>query len=88
MKNDYQHLSWMKTEVVDIWKSFNTNLCFRVMPSVSEESRAVIEQCDPRIAKNGFLDFLPNIKAVIVTTIDIHSKGYVFLIFVLNEIRT
>lgn len=85
MKKDYQDLSQMKTEVVDVWKSFDTTLCFRRMSSVSEKSRAVIEQCDRRIAKNGFLDFSSNIKAVIVTTIDIHSERYVYLIFVLKK---
>ena len=34
MKKNDQDLSQVKTEIVNIWKNFDTNLCFRMMSSI------------------------------------------------------
>ncbi|CAF3991926.1 unnamed protein product [Rotaria sp. Silwood1] len=54
MKKDYQNLSQVKTEILNIWKSFDTNVCFRMMSSISNRLRAVIQQRGRRILKNDF----------------------------------
>ncbi|CAF4919845.1 unnamed protein product [Rotaria sp. Silwood1] len=37
MKKDYQNLSQVKTEILNIWKSFDTNVCFRMMSKFTSE---------------------------------------------------
>ncbi len=44
MKKNYQDLSQVQTEIVKIWKNFDTNLCFRMMSSISKRLEAVIKQ--------------------------------------------
>jgi len=54
MKKDYQNLSQVKAEIVNIWKSFDTNLCSRMMSSIPNRLRAVIKQRGRRILKSDF----------------------------------
>jgi hypothetical protein len=54
MKKDYQNLSQVKAEIVNIWKSFDTNLCSRMMSSIANRLQAVIKQRGRRILKSDF----------------------------------